>query len=71
MSKLLSALVVVLCLFLFGAPVASAVSASPTESVQQDGGGKKKHGKKHKKSGKKAKKSAKKHGKKHGKKKQS
>ena len=62
MSKILGALMMVLCLSLFGAPVANAM-VSPTDAtltVDGDGKGKKKkkHGKKHKK-----------HGKKHGKKK--
>ena len=68
MTKLLSALMLVLSMAVFGAPVASALETSPF-AVSQDGDkGKKKHGKKKKhKKGKK--KDAKKHGKKHGKKK--
>jgi len=70
MTKILSALAVVLCLSLFGAPVASAFASTSPASFTQDGDGKKKnkkkHGKKHKKG---AKKGAKKSGKKHGKKK--
>ena len=71
MSKILSALAVVLCLSLFGAPVASAFASSPSATVAQDGDGKKKNKKKHgkKKHKKGAKKGAKKSGKKHGKKK--
>lgn len=71
MIKMVSALAVVLCLSLFGAPVANAFASSSPESFTQDGDGKKKNKKKHgKKKGKKgAKKSGKKHGKKHGKKK--
>jgi len=70
MTKILSALAVVLCLSLFGAPVASAFASPSTATFAQDGDGKKKNkkknGKKHKKG---AKKGAKKSGKKHGKKK--
>jgi len=70
MTKILSAMAVVLCLSLFGAPVASAFASTSPASFTQDGDGKKKnkkkHGKKHKKG---AKKGAKKSGKKHGKKK--
>jgi len=70
MSKILSALAVVLCLSLFGAPVASAFTTSSAATSTQDGDGKKKHKKHWKKKGKKGgKKSGKKHGKKHGKKK--
>ena len=71
MTKILSALAVVLCLSLFGAPVASAFASSSPATFTQDGDGKKKNKKKHgkKKHKKGAKKSGKKHGKKHGKKK--
>jgi hypothetical protein len=66
MTKFLSALAVVLCLSLFGAPVASAFAETSAATSKQDGDGKKKH--KKGKKGKKGKKHAKKHGKKHGKK---
>jgi hypothetical protein len=71
MTKILSALAVVLCLSLFGAPAASAFASASPGTFKQDGDGKKKgkkkHGKKkHKKGAKKGKKSGKKHGKKKG-----
>ena len=70
MTKILSALAMVLCLSLFGAPAASAFAETSAASLKQDGDGKKKHkkGKKKGKKGKQGKKHAKKHGKKHGKK---
>ncbi len=61
LTKILSALAVVLCLSLFGAPVASAFAETSAATFKLDRDGKKKH----KKGGKKH---AKKHGKKHGKK---
>ena len=69
MIKTLSAIAMVLCLALFGAPVASAFAASADAPATQDGGGKKKHKKGKKKAAKKGqKKGAKKPGKKKGKK---
>ena len=46
MSKLLSALMMVLSLAVFGAPVASALEPSPAAFTQDGDKGKKKHGKK-------------------------
>ena len=48
MTKMLGALMVVLCLSLFGASAANAFTPAPEASVAVDGDGKKKH-KKHKK----------------------
>jgi len=69
MTKVISALLLVLSLSLFGAGAVSALETSPT-AVSQDGDkGKKKHGKKkHKNSKKHGKKGGKKHGEKDGKK---
>ena len=61
MSKVLSALMMVLCLSLFGAPAANAFASPADATFSVDGDGKKKG---------KGKKKHKKHGKKHGKKKQ-
>ncbi len=63
MSKILSALMVVLSLALFGAPVVSALDSSPGSVVQDGDEGKKKGGKKKHKKGKGKKKH---HGKKKG-----
>ncbi|HUR38560.1 MAG TPA: hypothetical protein VM222_03665 [Planctomycetota bacterium] len=71
MTKILSALAVVLCLSLFGAPVAGAFASASPGTFTQDGDGKKKGKKKrgkkkHQKGAKKGKKSGKKHGRKKG-----
>jgi hypothetical protein len=60
MTKVISALLLVLSLSLFGAGAVSAFESSPTAVTQDGDQGKKKHGKK----------KGKKHGKKHGKKNQ-
>jgi hypothetical protein len=62
MTKVFSALLVVLSLSLFGAGALSALESSPSAVAQDGDKGKKKDGKKKHKNGKK-------HGKKHGKKK--
>jgi hypothetical protein len=61
MSKLSGVLLMVLCLSLFGGPVANAIASSTEPTIAVDGDGKKKHKrKKHKKHGKKHKKHGKK-----------
>ena len=68
MTKVLSALLLVLSLSLFGAGAVSALDSSPTAVVQDGDKGKKKHGKK-KHGKKKGQNHGKKNGRKHGKKK--
>jgi len=65
MTKVISALLLVLSLSLFGAGAVSALDSSPAAVAQDGDKGKKKNGKKKGK----GKKNGKKHGKKHGKKK--
>ena len=68
MTKLLGAVMLILSMAVFGAPVASALETSPVASTQDGDKGKKKHGKKKHKKGKKGKKKQAKKGKKAGKK---